>query len=346
MRPGSIAFKMNASSWTAPFRSPADLQRLFVQWGPKGAVALLTLAIAAEAALLITRQAPGVPAPSEDDGAQAATPSPARRNNVSEIIAAHLFGKSAAGADGNAPKTSLQLVLAGVLATSDPQKGQAIIGPAANTAKLYGIGQALPGGARLNAVYTDRVLIENNGGIEALYLPRTAAPTAMAPKALVPTGGQRLQSALQSNSSLLNGAIRMQAVFNQGKLSGYRVFPGRGGQTVFTQLGLRPGDLVTAISGTQLDDASRANEILQTLASADSASVTISRNGQSEDLTLNLSEVANAAEASATTGAETPDDVSAVDSGLIPPPPSGGRASGRPGAPHSGGAQSGPNPIN
>ena len=82
-----------------------------------------------------------------------------------------------------------------------------------------------------------------------------------------------------------------------GKLSGYRIYPGgRAGINSFSQLGLRPGDLVTAINGTTLDDPSRGNEILQTLSSAASANLTVQRNGQSQELNLNLQSVVNEAE--------------------------------------------------
>jgi membrane-associated protease RseP (regulator of RpoE activity) len=78
-------------------------------------------------------------------------------------------------------------------------------------------------------------------------------------------------------------------VFNQGKLSGYRIFPGgTRGTSAFTQLGLRAGDLVVGVNGTALDDAGRAMEILQTLSSSASATVTVSRNGLTQEVNLNL----------------------------------------------------------
>ena len=57
--------------------------------------------------------------------------------HVSEITAAHLFGETHSTVDdANAPQTSVQLVLAGVLAVPDPKRGLAILGPNAGTAKL------------------------------------------------------------------------------------------------------------------------------------------------------------------------------------------------------------------
>ena len=48
----------------------------------------------------------------------------------------------------------------------------------------------------------------------------------------------------------------------------------------FTKLGLMPGDLVTAINGTPLDDPARGMEILQSMNSATDVTVTVERNGQ------------------------------------------------------------------
>ena len=99
-----------------------------------------------------------------------------------------------------------------------------------------------------------------------------------------------------SNRGLIADIMRPQPVFAQGKQRGYRVYPGRNRQA-FTRLGLRPGDLVTAINGTPLDDPARGQEIFQTLGSSSEAHVTVMRNGQQQDLTLNIAQVAQEAEA-------------------------------------------------
>src|SRR5262249_25703689 len=74
-----------------------------------------------------------------------------------------------------------------------------------------------------------------------------------------------------------------------------RVYPGRNRQA-FTRLGLRPGDLVTAINGTPLDDPARGQEIFSTLGSSSEARVTVMRNGKQQDLTLNMAQMAQDAE--------------------------------------------------
>ncbi len=61
-------------------------------------------------------------------------------------------------------------------------------------------------------------------------------------------------------------------------------------------MGLRNGDLVLAVNGTALDDPTRGNEIFASLGNSDQARVTVMRNGQQQDITLNLSQIANQAE--------------------------------------------------
>ena len=89
--------------------------------------------------------------------------------------------------------------------------------------------------------------------------------------------------------------MRPQPVFANGKQTGYRVYPGRNRQA-FVRLGLRPGDLVTAINGTPLDDPEHGQEIFRTLGSSPEAHVTVTRNGQQQDLVLNLAQVTQEAE--------------------------------------------------
>ncbi len=61
-------------------------------------------------------------------------------------------------------------------------------------------------------------------------------------------------------------------------------------------LGLRNGDLVLSVNGTPLDDPARGNEIFSSLGNSDQARVTVIRNGQQQDITLNMSQIANQAE--------------------------------------------------
>ncbi|MGH8259927.1 MAG: hypothetical protein ACREUG_09570, partial [Steroidobacteraceae bacterium] len=101
----------------------------------------------------------------------------------------------------------------------------------------------------------------------------------------------RVRQLIMQNPSAIADVIRPQPVFAGGKQRGYRVYPGRNRQA-FLRLGLRPGDLVTAINDTPLDDPTRGAEIFSTLGSSSEAHVTVMRNGRQQDLTLNMSQIA------------------------------------------------------
>jgi general secretion pathway protein C len=76
-----------------------------------------------------------------------------------------------------------------------------------------------------------------------------------------------------------------------GKLRGFRAYPGRN-RAIFSKLGLKPGDLVTAINGTPLDDPQRSQDVFNTIQTSDHVTVTIERGGQKQDITLNIAQVA------------------------------------------------------
>jgi general secretion pathway protein C len=238
-------------------------------------------------------------------------PATAPAIDVNAIVNAHLFGVAGApdpaSTDPSAvAATQMNLVLVGTIAHSDPQRGYAIIGDSAATAKVYAVGKTITGGTKLHAVYADRVILDRGGKLEALLLPKkfdggglvAAAPLpGAAPDG--PLLGQRLQELAAQNPAAITEIIRPQPVFANGQQRGFRVYPGRNRQQ-FAKLGLMPGDLVTAINGTPLDDPSRGMEILQTMNSATQVTVTVERNGQSSQISINnaqLSAGADAAEA-------------------------------------------------
>jgi general secretion pathway protein C len=290
---------MSALGWLEDLRAAPGLQATFARRGPQAAVAVLGALLAVQAGYLLTLQNRGAPAPA-GPAAGSASP-PARRLQVGSIVGAHLFGVANAPAASDAPLSAAQLVLAGVISVTDPRKGMAIIGPNVATAKLYAVGAALGAGLSLHSVYPDRVLLDRGGTLETLLLPKKLAaaplPVAAAPPTASP--GQRLAALVQGNDAggLLGGLVRAQPVFNSGKLSGYRIFPGgRNSIASFNQLGLRSGDMITAVNGAPLDDPSHSTEILQTLSSAASATISVQRNGVQQELSLNLETVANDAE--------------------------------------------------
>jgi general secretion pathway protein C len=316
---------MTATTWLQAVPGAEKWRGLFFTRGPRVATWLLALALGVQAAMIVTDLA-GVgsaPAPATIAAASRVQRTPV---DVASITNTHLFGVAPAPAVGNAnaPQTSMPLVLTGVIAANDPQGGLAILGPSAASTKVYEVGDNIPGGARLHAVYSDHVLLERDGSIESLALPRELAGNAPAPSlTAAPTEApliQRMQQLVSRNPGIIGDIMRPEPVFAGGKQQGFRVYPGRDRQA-FSRLGLQPGDLVTAIDGTPLDDPARGEEILRTLGSSSEAHVTVLRNGRQQDLTLDLAAVEQEAEslAGSQNGASGPPAPPPVSRPFAPP---------------------------
>lgn len=283
----------------APLRQPAGgLRAGAASLGPALATLVFVVLLAAQLAALLWRvigstepEMPLLPPPIE-----AATPAV----DLTAIVNAHLFGVAAATGDpGDAPATSANLTLAGTLAGLNPEQGWAIIGASGQSARVYATGASLPGGTRLLAVYPDRVILDRNGARESLMLPRlTGSAGGAAAAAYVPAGAAPQASLADSVRQLMaqdpgaaNELLRPQPVFAGGSLRGYRVYPGRN-RAQFASLGLQPGDLVTAVNGAALDDPNRGLEILRGIGQGSSVTLSIDRNGQQQQLTVDPAAVA------------------------------------------------------
>ena len=221
---------------------------------------------------------------------------PRRTVNVQSIVDAHLFGvQQQTTSDASAaPQTQMNLVLAGTWASEDPSKGFAFIGESASAARMFGVGKSVRSGTVLHSVYADRVILDTNGKLEALLLPRLSSANLTAklspPPRAAPNQMENLRRMAESNPAAFSEIVRPQPVFANGVQRGYRVYPGRNRQQ-FAKLGLQPGDLVLSINGTPLDDPQRGMEIFNTMGAADRVTVTVERNGQPQELSLNMAQL-------------------------------------------------------
>lgn len=220
--------------------------------------------------------------------------------DVQAIAGAHVFGE--AGTDNEAPSEIVvvddnledtrlsSLRLKGTIASPDPNMSAAIIMDGANEEKVYLIGDPISSAAKLHAVYTDRVVLNENGNLTNLRLPEEFAAVA-APVQRTSARQQRrantnsIQSVVSQNVARLADVIRPTPYFVDGQQQGYRVYPGRD-RRQFAALGLRPGDLIKDIDGQALTDPTQAMQIFQSLGTSDQVSVTVERNGQPETIVL------------------------------------------------------------
>lgn len=273
---------------------------------PAVAAAVLVVAIGWQATRLLWSFAP-YPAPVTTSLRPIAQGSAQQSlNGVSEaeidrLVNAHLFGESKQDDSSPAvdyldpsaaPDTTLNLELLGTITSEAPEESFALIFERGKDTKVYAIGDSLARGTRLHAVYLDSVLLDRSGKLEALRLPkedkngggnasRRASRTTPRQTLSSPT----VANVIANNDTKLTDILRPQPVFADGQQRGYRLYPGRE-RSKFAALGLRPGDLVTEINGTALNDPTSGMEIFQSLGEATSVTVTIERNGQPEVLVL------------------------------------------------------------
>jgi general secretion pathway protein C len=214
--------------------------------------------------------------------------------------------------------TKLNLVLMGVIASSDEPSGRAII--AANgQQEMYAPGAELPvgKGVTLVKVMDLRVILNNNGQFESLWLyqdsddPRRAsiasnyatpeqAPSRSWTNENEPAAESDQQSPLfvdkspasdrrgpdQSGtedptaeiSRNISDVVAMSIHREGGRVVGYKIRPGRNAEQ-FKALGLEADDIVTAVNGVPLDNPGKIMEIYKNMSNATSASLEIKRGG-------------------------------------------------------------------
>jgi general secretion pathway protein C len=228
--------------------------------------------------------------------------------DTQSIVAAHIFGEASpedelaaqpvAEETDNLEETRLtNLSLKGTVAATPNDRAVAIIADGANDEEVYAIGDSIGSGATLHAVYADRVVLNENGVLTNLKLPREFPESAPTPTRRNTTSVSRaarpstsIQSVVAQNVSKLADVIRPTPYFVNGQQQGYRVYPGRNREQ-FSALGLRPGDLIKDIDGQALNDPNQAMQIFESLNNADQVSVTVERNGQPQVLTLSTSQL-------------------------------------------------------
>ncbi|MHB8404377.1 MAG: type II secretion system protein GspC [Gammaproteobacteria bacterium] len=222
--------------------------------------------------------------------------------DVGKLANLHLFGVVNVSVPTNAPATTLNLILRGIVAATRENRESLAIISSNGIEQTYTLGAQLPGGAQIQSIYPDRVLINFNGRIQSLQLPKSAGGTAAGDTTPAPFSTpnvvygnnlppmrnlNQLRNDLISHPEHLLDVMRAMPVMENGKLSGYRVFP-VGNSDAFAKLGLRPGDVVTAVNGMPLNNPAESMSILNRLKTSEQISITYIRNGQQQTQVLQM----------------------------------------------------------
>ncbi|WP_026331553.1 type II secretion system protein GspC [Thioalkalivibrio sp. ALMg3] len=201
----------------------------------------------------------------------------------------------------DAPDTRLSLELLGILATGQGN-GSAIISAGRANVELYHVGDTIGNQlATLHQVHADRVILEREGRLETLRLPRgdelrvdsgrsdtdqRSSQTAGSP---APITANISRSRWLDDPQRAMNSLRAQPVLRDGALLGIRVTPTRN-QREFERAGLQEGDIITSVQGQQIRDIDDPEQILAGLGNADRVNITIERDGQTLPLTIELTE--------------------------------------------------------
>lgn len=241
--------------------------------------------------------------------------SAARSIDINRIVGANLFGQKQVEGQATQPaaqvqETRLNLTLSGVLTTGDPVRARALISSPQDDEKPYAVGDKVPGGASLEEIHPRFVIISRNGRREKLSLTaeegqvtgavsdrggrfRQAAPTpsqatgSAGPSQDVVQELADVREQVLQNPQTASQYVRLQPVYEQGKIKGYRLYPGQEPE-LFRKLGLQPGEVATSVNGVSLDDPATAFKMLGELANANQVTVTLERGGQSRTVSLSL----------------------------------------------------------
>jgi general secretion pathway protein C len=270
---------------------------------PPGLTTVLVIAIAYQLATLTWTLVPGsttvatpAPRPVETDGA-------APELDYSVLLSSHLFGVAAeqpeivAAPVADAPDTTLSLTLKGILSKEGDPNGSVIIANSRNEEKTYYVGQTIEAadGAALHSVFADRVLLNRSGRLETLRLPKELTASAGSPTALpspLPQAQQpgSLREVISENATRFADIMRPVPHVQEGQIVGFRVNPGRD-RAAFEALGFQPGDVVTDINGTLLDDPSQSLQVFQSLGESTQANVTVLRDGVPQVIVIDTTQL-------------------------------------------------------
>lgn len=239
---------------------------------------------------------------------------PSKQRPEREIVETHLFGTAQARAIQSqqapeAPETRLNLTLKGVYATGNDD-ALAIISSGGRDEEFYKVGDSIPGGAKLKAVYGDRVILERNAQLETLKLPKgkdtgidlspipqqtvsgrgpttrpasaahppAAARTVARPAAAPPGGLNILRQEIMEDPPIFQDMVDASPARQDGRFVGYEVYAGSDDR-LFGQLGLRDGDIVTSVNGLELNSPQAGFRAVKNLAAASEIRLVVLRGG-------------------------------------------------------------------
>ncbi len=246
---------------------------------------------------------------------------PNPRELASAISKQHLFGDFSAAPvaeikeepkRGPAPKTRLNLKLAGVFAYSPVERSMAIISVDNGDQEAFRIGSRIVGETTLEEVHRDHIIIKNRGKLEKVSMaedikPLPASQTQAAtrptqanagagagvdpnaPIELPSTSPGAIRDYLARNPALLGRVVAAEPYQENGKLLGYKITPKQNPEILEAQ-GIVAGDVITRVNNIQINSQKQGIRALRNVVKAEQLEVMVLRNGVEVPLSISLTQ--------------------------------------------------------
>jgi len=211
----------------------------------------------------------------------------------------------------DAPETSLNLQLVGVMYSTDRNEARAIIVTPEDGARSFATRERVADNAEIYSIEPDRVILTHAGRQEALMLDPDQNPVsnqagASGQGAGYPASGQAAvnsaggnlastgsRSAAAANTSKsvddLMGEFSAEPVTENGILLGFRLKALRNPK-ILQELGIGPDDVITAVNGIPLNSPGRIMVLYDRLKKQREFEVTVDSGGNSRTIAVDLTE--------------------------------------------------------
>ncbi len=193
----------------------------------------------------------------------------------------------------DAPETRLQLLLLGLFLSPDAKRSSAIIAQKGQDAGLYHIGDDIPGNAKLENIYADRIILRRQGRLETLRLSSlgTLSGVAQVPQSTRAQPARPVSTQPASKRSVSNPRadfVKQRGVLidrlglkpvTKGASDGYTIGP-QAPVSLIQQLGLKPGDVIVSVNGHPLGNEESDLAAMQSYQSTQRATIVVDRGDQ------------------------------------------------------------------
>ncbi len=186
----------------------------------------------------------------------------------------------------DAPDTRLRLELLGVFQNADTKRATAIIAEKGKEGELYHIGDSIPGNAKLEEVYPDRVILRRAGRLETLRwsdnalggVTEVTRDPAPRPAPTAPAGNEGGAADLARQRTTIIGQLGLEPV-TEGGSAGYRLGK-RAPKQLLAQVGLQSDDVILSVNGHPLGTESNDMAALRSYQDTQQASIVVQRGDQ------------------------------------------------------------------